>query len=185
MSDVAYCPADAPAPKPARPGAPKLAEPGKTCRLKLSFSIFFDGTNNNRQADIERGDHSNVVRLFDACKEDQPSGINRIYIPGVGTPFPLIGEHEPHRNGSSMGSMGAERIRYAMLEVANTISVVVARKLIVPRTGIPAAIADKNNPPRWRRQLTQMIAAAKGRISTRSCSMCLAFPVVRLQRARS
>ena len=37
-----------------------------SCEQRLSFTFFFDGTGNNRDADTPTFDHSNVAMMFDA-----------------------------------------------------------------------------------------------------------------------
>ena len=71
--------------------------------------IFFDGTGNNEKQDYDQGrvpkekwSHSNVVRLFYTYMDKAERGTNKsyaYYIPGVGTPFPEIGD-----DGGTLGS---------------------------------------------------------------------------------
>ncbi|MCA0393528.1 MAG: DUF2235 domain-containing protein [Proteobacteria bacterium] len=163
MSTRAFTPADAPPPSPALPLVPKLCAPGRTCRLRLSFSIFFDGTRNHLREDEPDGSHSNVARLFKAAHEEQSNGIYRLYVQGVGTPFPEIGEREPHPDGAKAGTMGAERIRYAFLYIANEVSRKLSRRLIVPDTPrhIAAAVKDDSQLDNWKRQLTFMLSGSE------------------------
>lgn len=71
------------------------------CTKVLHFSVFFDGTGNNRAQErakpVERRALSNVAKLFDA-HEDALSNAYRLYVPGVGTPYPDIGD-----TGGTMG----------------------------------------------------------------------------------
>ena len=66
--------------------------PALSCSGCIHVGLFFDGTNNNQARDEKQWGHSNVVRLFNAFRFDRPNGFFPIYIPGVGTPFPEIGE---------------------------------------------------------------------------------------------
>lgn len=66
------------------------APPAHTCQQCLWVSVFFDGTGNNRDADIPTLEHSNVARLWQAHINQPSNGVVRIYIPGIGTPFPAI-----------------------------------------------------------------------------------------------
>lgn len=75
-------------------------DPGK-CEALLHIGLFFDGTNNNIEIDKPNFGHSNVARLADAYPEDLPNDIYPIYIPGVGTPFPEIGEMGKSTLGSA------------------------------------------------------------------------------------
>jgi len=64
----------------------------KPCRQQLALSFFFDGTGNNKDADAPLHRTSNVARLHEAHINSSPLGIARIYVPGVGTPFPEVGD---------------------------------------------------------------------------------------------
>jgi hypothetical protein len=77
-------------------GASALSDGPPSCPQILHISLFFDGTNNNMKADMHASPptHTNVVRLFNACSDIQALGQFKSYIPGVGTPFPEIGETE-------------------------------------------------------------------------------------------
>ena len=94
-----------PAPRAALP-APTLAQravaasaaedakpPPASCQQCLYVSFFFDGTGNNMKADLPTLEHSNVARMFRAHLEDKPGGVERVYIPGIGTLFPEIGDN--------------------------------------------------------------------------------------------
>jgi hypothetical protein len=66
--------------------------PAHTCQQCLWISVFFDGTGNNRDADLPTLEHSNVARLSRAHPDSPKMGVVPIYIPGIGTPFPEIGD---------------------------------------------------------------------------------------------
>jgi hypothetical protein len=72
------------------------------CTKVLHFSVFFDGTGNNRDKEMalesNRRALSNVAKLFDAHKINA-SNISKRYIPGAGTPYPEIGD-----TGGALGS---------------------------------------------------------------------------------
>ncbi|WP_153102328.1 T6SS phospholipase effector Tle1-like catalytic domain-containing protein [Paraburkholderia hayleyella] len=78
-----------------------------SCSQTLNITLFFDGTNNN---DVEtnpfrdslRNTHTNVSRLHNAARDEQDKGIFKFYIPGVGTPFPEIGEEVYSTQGKSL-----------------------------------------------------------------------------------
>lgn len=94
------------------------------CSDTLDYAVFFDGTNNNRDMEMrkpaERRALSNVSKLFDAHQAYQ--GYRQLvrYIPGVGTPFPVIGD-----SGGALGGMigkgAAERISYALEQLDQAI----------------------------------------------------------------
>jgi hypothetical protein len=78
-----------------------------TCRQKLWFSCFFDGTGNNLDADLGMKKHSNIARLFRVRKETGVGkGVFAVYIPGVGTYFPEIGDDGGSPLGLGCGEMG-------------------------------------------------------------------------------
>ena len=95
------------------------------CKRNISIGIFFDGTNNNKKRDQEnissplKRSHTNVVVLHDAYRYEPKKGFFKIYIPGVGTPFPEIGEHGELPSGKSMGEGGDARINWALIQVLN------------------------------------------------------------------
>lgn len=91
---------------------------GVDCIKEISVGIFFDGTNNNMVRDKPLNGHSNIVSLYDAHKKDRKDHF-AYYIPGVGTPFPEIGEHGEDPSGKAYAAGGEARIHFAMLQVFN------------------------------------------------------------------
>jgi len=89
------------------------------CVKEIKVGVFFDGTNNNMARDKPLVGHSNIVSLFDAHKADGEHF--RYYIPGVGTPFPEIGEHGEDPSGKAYSAGGEARIHFAMLQVFNAV----------------------------------------------------------------
>jgi len=98
-----------------------------TCSGQVHVGLFFDGTGNNIQADYERQPpekrkHSNVVRLFQTFPDKPDIGYLPYYIPGVGTPFPEIGDSGTGFwgiLGSAAGWMGEARIIWAFTRLLN------------------------------------------------------------------
>jgi Uncharacterized alpha/beta hydrolase domain (DUF2235) len=88
--------------------------PNKPCQQQLAISFFFDGTGNNKELDAPKNKTSNIARLHDAHINKPLLGIVPVYIPGVGTAFPLVGD-EGGTLGDAMGKGGAKRIDYAMM----------------------------------------------------------------------
>lgn len=94
------------------------------CVADVHVGMFFDGTNNNKKRDQEdvsnpnERSHSNVAVLFDTYNDKRPKHF-RYYVPGVGTPFPDIGEMSESREGKSMAKGGEARIHWAMIQVLN------------------------------------------------------------------
>lgn len=79
------------------------------CSGQVFIGLFFDGTGNNKHEDYdklspEKRKHSNIVRLYQAYPDEVRRGYIAEYVPGVGTPFPAIGD-----KGSSAGKAFAER----------------------------------------------------------------------------
>lgn len=98
----------------------------QACVADVHVGMFFDGTNNNKKRDQEdladpnARSHSNVVVLFDSYNDKLPNHF-RIYVPGVGTPFPDIGETGESSDGKAMARGGESRIHWAMIQVLNAI----------------------------------------------------------------
>jgi len=86
-----------------------------SCKQLLWLSFFFDGTGNNQDADIGMQKHSNVARLYRAHKKTSPEkAVCSIYIPGIGTYFPEIGDDGGSALGLGCGAMGEERLDFAL-----------------------------------------------------------------------
>ncbi|MCR6478221.1 DUF2235 domain-containing protein [Variovorax sp. ZS18.2.2] len=122
--------------------------PSPACTGCVFIGMFFDGTGNNEQKDYldqvgtpREMRHSNVVRLYHAHPGPlsiATNGYYRYYIPGLGTPFPQIGDvdGEGDEKGSltqkwhtlmqqlgSIGAMnGAPRIVWGLTRIFNAIN---------------------------------------------------------------
>jgi len=103
------------------------------CQQTVYVSFFFDGTGNNLRLDERTLEHSNVARLFRAHPlDDTATGIFRRYIPGIGTPFPEIGDPgkgpipmvDTH-NG--MGAVGQKRLDWAFEQLDDIVKAAEAR----------------------------------------------------------
>ena len=112
------------------------------CEIDLQIGIFFDGTGNNQDWDEADGCNvglgktqrearkdSNVARLFRAYPGRSDLGILRLYVPGVGTPFPEIGENAYATFGPSMGRGGDARINFALLKLLDFLHKAVRRNI--------------------------------------------------------
>lgn len=87
------------------------------CSQKIWFSLFFDGTGNNLEADLVLKKHSNIARLHRAHrKTDSANNVYSIYIPGIGTYFREIGDPGGGLLGAAFGARGDERLAYALSE---------------------------------------------------------------------
>ncbi|MBJ2158578.1 T6SS phospholipase effector Tle1-like catalytic domain-containing protein [Variovorax sp. IB41] len=122
--------------------------PVPTCTGCVFVGMFFDGTGNNEQADYldqagapREMRHSNVVRLYHAHPDRlkiATNGYYSYYIPGLGTPFPKIGDvdgecdeeggltqswHTLMQQLGSIGAMnGAPRIVWGLTRIFNAVS---------------------------------------------------------------
>ncbi|MCD9087070.1 DUF2235 domain-containing protein [Stenotrophomonas sp. SY1] len=94
---------------------------GLDCVRELHVGVFFDGTNNNMVRDRSNVGHSNIVTLYDAHRLDEVEYF-KFYLPGVGTPFPEIGEKGEDSKGKSMARGGEARIHYAMIMLYNAVA---------------------------------------------------------------
>ena len=91
------------------------------------MGLFFDGTGNNMRADYDlvfadKRKHTNIVKLFQAFKDESAHGYFRVYLPGVGTPFPEIGDNNTYtwKNwGSVAAEKGEHRIIWAFTQLLN------------------------------------------------------------------
>lgn len=106
--------------------------PAHTCQQCLWISVFFDGTGNNRDADFPTLEHSNVARLWQAHISQPSNGVVRIYIPGIGTPFPAIGDDGkgpiPFVDLSKgMGARGQGRLDEAFRQLGDEVAKAEAR----------------------------------------------------------
>lgn len=91
------------------------------CEMNINLGIFFDGTNNNRDADKPDLKHTNVVRLWETYKDEPAWGYYRLYVPGVGTEFRDVRERGTSIWGAGFGEGGEARVLYALLAVLNAI----------------------------------------------------------------
>ena len=104
------------------------------CEQRLVLGIFFDGTGNNRDADLPRFAHSNVARLYAAYPNALDEGYGRVYLPGVGTPFDEVRD-KGGTLGNAFGAGGEARILYALLSLFNAVdNWLVGKKRIRPGT---------------------------------------------------
>lgn len=100
---------------------PKHAPDQSKCEVGIQVGFFFDGTNNNRAIAAPTLAHSNIARLASAYPDKPSQGSYNIYVPGVGTAFPEIGE----TGSSTMGTAFAEgcegRVLFALLAALNVL----------------------------------------------------------------
>lgn len=105
-------------------GLSSLNDGSPGCPKVLHVNLFFDGTNNNIDWDTEDKDaptHTNVARLFAACSDKRTSGEYAYYIPGVGTPFPEIGENEFSSLGKALALGFGMRVGWGYTRLLNAL----------------------------------------------------------------
>jgi hypothetical protein len=91
------------------------------CEFTLNIGMFFDGTDNNRHTEPSKFTNTNIVRLWEAYKDDNDEGFYANYVSGVGTPFTEIGEEKAPGMGAPFGAGGEARIVYGLLQVINSV----------------------------------------------------------------
>ena len=91
------------------------------CEFTLNIGLFFDGTDNNKNTEPTKLTNTNVVRLWEAYKDNHDEGFYANYVSGVGTPFTEIGEKVAPAMGSPFGAGGEARIIYGLLQVINSV----------------------------------------------------------------
>ncbi|CAE6792356.1 T6SS phospholipase effector Tle1-like catalytic domain-containing protein [Paraburkholderia nemoris] len=104
-------------------------KPGASdCSQNIWISIFFDGTGNNLLHDTPREKQSNVSRLWAAhAADDDAASTYRIYLPGLGTPYPAIGENGESAMGLGFAAGGEKRLQRARIEFDRHVKSAAAR----------------------------------------------------------
>ncbi|WP_434648870.1 T6SS phospholipase effector Tle1-like catalytic domain-containing protein [Pseudomonas sp. D1-2] len=113
------------------------------CCYSLHISLFFDGTNNNEDNDTKEGHPSNIAKLFHASLRGTPAkerGYFSYYMPGVGTPFPEIGELDYSEDGLRYATGGEDRINWALVQVASALSFALDNKKEIDRSVAKAKV---------------------------------------------
>ncbi|WP_370680026.1 DUF2235 domain-containing protein [Comamonas sp. GB3 AK4-5] len=104
---------------------------GLSCEKEIHVGLFFDGTNNNMDRDLNDLSHSNVVSLFRAHKNDRSNHL-RFYAAGVGTAFPEVDEDKESDNGKRWGTGGEARIHWGIIQIYNAIHISHFRNPLIP-----------------------------------------------------
>jgi len=127
--------------KEAQREGPPVGIPGESCKTNLFFGFFFDGTKNNYILAEKSKSHSNVARLYDCYPglsvpgvlpvstdwQYNPSRYShffKVYVPGVASPFPQVGdsgEGWQQTRGAATGALGEQRIIWALLQALNNV----------------------------------------------------------------
>ncbi|MGF7192480.1 uncharacterized protein (DUF2235 family), partial [Robbsia andropogonis] len=96
-----------------------------SCSADIWTTVFFDGTGNNRLLELtkppQRRALTNIAHLYEAHQKLSPDyGIYPIYVPGVGTAFPEIGDAGGDLEQAT-GAKGTERLDWAEIQVKRRI----------------------------------------------------------------
>lgn len=91
----------------------------KKCEVHINMGIFFDGTNNNKDRDTRIQSDTNIARLHEIYNDNTDMGYSRLYVPGVGTKFPEIGEHEESNLGKGCAFGCEGRVIFGLLAIFN------------------------------------------------------------------
>jgi len=104
---------------------------------------------------VSKRKHSNVVKLFNVFPDENKAGFFRYYIPGVGTPFPQIGD-----TGGTFGSAfawdGENRLTWALIRLLNTPHLFVNGSMLIDDAQskkIANNMASMFTPPMLRREI--------------------------------
>lgn len=160
------------------------------CEATIQIGLFFDGTNNNRKRDEPKLSHSNIARLCATYPAIAEKRCYVIYVPGLGTPFPEVGESGESTSGSGFGSGGDSRITYALLQFFDLIGrSVLSEKMFKPelvkalcqhakptkyekellaQAGVSAALVSNNDPVRRRQFFNANAEILQAKMKTRS-----------------
>ena len=103
-----------------------VVDPQMSCPQTLNITLFFDGTNNNDDPangwrDSLKNTHTNIARLRNVALNDTENGNFRLYVQGVGTPFPDIGEPIYTQNGKALAKGFNERCVWGYAQVLNSV----------------------------------------------------------------
>ena len=110
------------------PTTPTMRYRPEKCEFPIHIGVFFDGTGNNQNwvdpalggaTQLARKKDSNVARLSRAYRDKPLEGMYPVYVPGVGTPFPDVGENGESSIGMGFGAGGDARIVFGLLHVLN------------------------------------------------------------------
>lgn len=119
---------------------PPVGAPSESCTTNLFFGFFFDGTKNNYIKAEAGKNHSNVARLYDCYPglsvpgvlpdsaewkhKPMPTNFFKVYVPGVASPFDLVGDTGAGNDlffGGAAGALAERRIIWALLQAVNNV----------------------------------------------------------------
>ncbi|WWW34399.1 DUF2235 domain-containing protein [Stenotrophomonas rhizophila] len=112
---------------------PEKEEATTGCSQSLQVTVYFDGTGNNRDAEMEKQEDeralSNIARLHSARISGHRNVLST-YLAGVGTPCPEVGD-SGGMLGPAIGKGGRERIDHALEQLDTFITQQAAQMRIV------------------------------------------------------
>ncbi|MDK9362931.1 T6SS phospholipase effector Tle1-like catalytic domain-containing protein [Lelliottia wanjuensis] len=137
---------------------------GFTCSQSLHISLFFDGTGNNEHNDTNASPShpTNIAKLFHAtyAKTAEADGYFAYYIPGVGTPFPDIGEMDYSTDGLAFAAGGEDRINWGLLQLADALTFAITKQHI-PAPTMKASLAGMREPLPFTGEVNRRLAMNK------------------------
>lgn len=146
------------------------------CCHSMHVSLFFDGTNNNDNNDTMKNHPSNIAKLYHASIQDDEakgSGFYSYYMPGVGTPFPEVGELDYSDDGLKYATGGEDRINWALVSVADAMYSALAgvplsqddrAKAVTQMSTWPTPLMSNLGPSNRRSVMTSLLAPLKARV---------------------
>ena len=146
------------------------------CCHSMHVSLFFDGTNNNDNNDTKKNHPSNIAKLYHASIQDDEakgSGYYSYYMPGVGTPFPEVGELDYSEGGLKYATGGEDRINWALVSIADALHWALTRnrlslddcaKAVTKMSTWPTPLMSTLGPSNRRSVMTSLLVPLKARV---------------------
>lgn len=144
------------------------------CETIVQIGVFFDGTGNNLEEDEPRLALSNIAKLSTSYPDQRALGIARVYIPGLGTKFPRIGEPGESTFGGAFGSGGEGRLLIAMCSVIDKIYDIILHERWASSAAINA-ICCSGRPSRSGRRLLEEFGLSASLSGTEQSTKCEFF----------
>ncbi|PMZ83295.1 MULTISPECIES: DUF2235 domain-containing protein, partial [unclassified Pseudomonas] len=113
--------------------------------------------------DTKKNHPSNIAKLFHASIQDDDAkteGYFSYYMPGVGTPFPEIGEPDYSAYGLTFATGGENRINWALVQVASALSYSLNNKKEIDRIAAKGLVKEMST---WPAPLMSVLGEGKRR----------------------
>ncbi|SDG29047.1 MULTISPECIES: DUF2235 domain-containing protein [unclassified Duganella] len=172
-----------------KPPKPSPLPQASSCEMTVQIGIFFDGTGNRLAPLSGPSAVSNIARLHYTYPDFPSLGSHRIYVPGLGTSFPSIGEDSDTRSGGAFASGGDGRIIFAMLRVIDALHWSLFNTLMFGKERIKALC--KASPSKPEKEIIQQLGLlgnlvddADGARRKKFLSVCLQDIRNRMQTAK-